>query len=127
MKSICPVVLAQSKAYFQGLSIKYPKLRQNYLGDVTYKRNIVQPHILTSQECETRYVCVRNYCKLLEVAVESDCVYPSIEDIAYGMGEMLGRLHWCVGYDGRDVEFIMGGASFSGVAMYIIDCNQVCR
>ena len=57
------------------------------------------------------------YRKLLEVAIESDYVYPSIEDIAYGMGEMLGRLHWCAGYDGRDVEFVMGGASFSGMAM----------
>jgi len=41
------------------------------------------------------------------------------------MGEMLGRLHWRAGYDGRDVEFVMGGASFSGVAMYIIDFNQM--
>ena len=69
---------------------------------------------------------VSRYRKLLEVTVEGDCVYPSVEDIAYGMGEMLGRLHWRAGYDGRDVEFVMGGASFSGVAMYIIDFNQVC-
>ncbi|KAI0273912.1 hypothetical protein BGY98DRAFT_997769 [Russula aff. rugulosa BPL654] len=61
---------------------------------------------------------VSRYRKLLEAAVEGYCVYPSVEDIAYGMGEMLG-------YDGRDVEFIMGGASFSGVAMYIIDFNQM--
>jgi len=70
---------------------------------------------------------VSRYHKLLGVAVEGDCVYPSVEDIAYGMGEMLGPLHWRAGYDGRDVEFVMGGASFSGVAMYIIDFNQVCR
>ena len=70
---------------------------------------------------------VSRYRKLLEVTVEGNCVYPSVEDIAYGMGEMLGCLHWRVGYDGRDVEFVMGGASFSGVAMYIIDFNQVCR
>lgn len=53
--------------------------------------------------------------------------YPTVEDIVYGMGEMLGYLHWHVGYDGRDVEFIMGGASFSGIAMNIIDFNQVRR
>ena len=53
--------------------------------------------------------------------------HPTVDDIAYGMGEMLGRLHWCGGYDGRDVEFVMGGASFSGVAMQVIDFNQVCR
>jgi len=69
---------------------------------------------------------VSRYRKLLEVTVEGHCVYPSIEDIAYGMGEMLGRLHWHAGYDGRDIEFVMGGASFSGVTMYIIDFNQVC-
>ncbi|KAM6497601.1 hypothetical protein JOM56_005549, partial [Amanita muscaria] len=46
---------------------------------------------------------VSRYRKLLEVAVD---VYPSVEDIAYGMGEMLGRLHWHAGY-GRDVEFVI--------------------
>ena len=60
---------------------------------------------------------VSRYRKLLEVAGEGDSIYPSVEDIAYGMGEMLSRLHSRVGYDGRDVEFIMGGAFFSGVAM----------
>ena len=66
---------------------------------------------------------VSRYRKLLEVAGEGNSVYPSVEDIAYGMGEMLGRLHSRVGYDGYDVEFVMGGASFIGVAMYIIDFN----
>ena len=71
---------------------------------------------------------VSRYHKLLEVAVEEGhCLYPSVEDIAYGMGETLGHLHWRAGYDGRDIEFIMGGESFSGVALYIIDFNQVCR
>jgi hypothetical protein len=69
---------------------------------------------------------VSRYRKMLDVAVDGDCEYPSVEDIVYGMGEMLGRLHWHAGYDGRDVEFVMGGASFSGVSMYIIDFNQVC-
>jgi hypothetical protein len=69
---------------------------------------------------------VSRYRKMLDVAVDGDCEYPSVEDIAYGMGEMLGRLHWHAGYDGRDVEFVMGGASFSGVTMYTIDFNQVC-
>lgn len=53
--------------------------------------------------------------------------YPTVDDIVYGMGEMLARLHWYGGYDGRDIEFIMGGASFSGVAMHVIDFNQVSR
>ena len=29
------------------------------------------------------------------------------------MGEILGCLHWRAGNDGRDVEFVRGGASFS--------------
>ena len=70
---------------------------------------------------------VFRYRKLLEVVEDAVALYPSVEDIAYGMDEMLGCLHWRIGYDGRDVEFVMGGASFSGVAMYIIDYNQVCR
>ena len=48
-----------------------------------------------------------------------------MDEIAEGMGEMLGHLHWRGGYDGRDIEFIMGGRGFSGVAMYVIDFNQV--
>ena len=47
-----------------------------------------------------------------------------IEDIASGMEEMLGRLNWLEGYDGRDVEFVMGGASCSGVSM---SYDRVCR
>jgi hypothetical protein len=56
---------------------------------------------------------------------EDECGYPDIQDILFGMGEMLGRLHWRAGYDARDVEFVMGGASFSGVALFVIDFNQV--
>jgi hypothetical protein len=68
---------------------------------------------------------VSRYRHMREAARVDD--YPTVDDIVCGMGEMLGHLHWRGGYDGRDVEFIMGGASFSGVAMNIIDFNQVCR
>ncbi|KAI5987623.1 hypothetical protein EDD15DRAFT_2199361 [Pisolithus albus] len=51
--------------------------------------------------------------------------YPSVEEIVYGMGEMLGRLHWLAGNDGRDIEFVLGGIAFSGVSFYVIDFNQV--
>lgn len=54
-----------------------------------------------------------------------ECGYPDVQEIVFGMGEMLGRLHWRAGYDARDVEFVMGGASFSGVALFVIDFNQV--
>ena len=52
--------------------------------------------------------------------------YPDVEDIAYGMGEMLGRLHGHAGYDGRDIEFVLGGRGFSDMSFYVIDFNQVC-
>jgi hypothetical protein len=68
---------------------------------------------------------VSRYKRVMEAAHDGD--YPTVDDIVCGMGEMLGLLHWRVGYDGRDVEFVMGGASFSGVVMNIIDFNQVRR
>ena len=68
---------------------------------------------------------VSRYRRMVEALDVLD--YPTVDDIVYGMGEMLGRLHWRGGYDGRDIEFIMGGASFSGVAMHVIDFNQVSR
>jgi hypothetical protein len=52
--------------------------------------------------------------------------YPSVEDIAYSMGEMLGRLHGR-GYDGRDIEFVLGGRGFSDMSFCVIDFNQVSR
>jgi hypothetical protein len=66
---------------------------------------------------------VSRYRQLLDAAKGND--YPSLDEIATGMGEMLGHLHWRSGYDGRDIEFVMGGASFSGVVMNVIDFNQV--
>jgi hypothetical protein len=51
--------------------------------------------------------------------------YPSLDKIAIGMEKMLGCLHWHSGLNGHDIEFIMGGASFSGVMMNVIDFNQV--
>jgi hypothetical protein len=66
---------------------------------------------------------VSRYRQLLDAAKGDD--YPSLDEVATDMGEMLGRLHWCSGFDGCDIEFVMGGASFSGVVMNVIDFNQV--
>jgi len=60
------------------------------------------------------------------LAAVPDAGLPAPEAISHGMGEMLGRLHWRAGYDGRDIEFVLGGVSFSGVESYVIDFNQVC-
>ena len=64
---------------------------------------------------------VSRYRKLWEMAAYT---LPSKK---LGLGETLGCVHWRAGYDGRDVEFVMDGASFSGLVMYMIDFNQVCR
>ncbi|KIM47499.1 hypothetical protein M413DRAFT_6825 [Hebeloma cylindrosporum] len=66
---------------------------------------------------------VSRYTRIMEAA--PDEYHLSVDDIVYGMGDMLGRLHWLGGYDGRDVEFVMGGASISGITVYTIDFNQL--
>ncbi|KAI6101439.1 hypothetical protein EDD16DRAFT_1650482 [Pisolithus croceorrhizus] len=66
---------------------------------------------------------VARYRRILENSCAGE--YPSVEDITFGMGEMLGRLHWCAGYDGRDIEFVLGGIAFSAISFYVIDFNQV--
>ena len=52
---------------------------------------------------------------------------PSAEEVALEIGEMLGRIHWHGGYDGRDIEFVMGGDGLAGFKFYVIDFNQVCH
>ncbi|KAJ7444916.1 hypothetical protein FB451DRAFT_74248 [Mycena latifolia] len=46
------------------------------------------------------------------------------EEIASGMGEMLGKIHWLGGFDARDVEFVMAGSD-SYIRFFIIDFNQM--
>ncbi|SJL14608.1 uncharacterized protein ARMOST_18071 [Armillaria ostoyae] len=50
---------------------------------------------------------------------------PGAEIVAEAMGHMLGRIHICGGYDGRDIEFVLGGNGFSGFTFYVIDFNQM--
>lgn len=66
---------------------------------------------------------VARYQRILENDPAGE--YPSVEDIMFGMGEILGHLHCCTGYDGRDIEFALGGMAFSGISFYVIDFNQV--
>ena len=70
---------------------------------------------------------VNRYRMIKESDHADECGYPDVQEIVFGMGEMLGRFHWRAGYDARDVEFVMGGASFSGVTLFVIDFNQVCH
>ena len=50
---------------------------------------------------------------------------PSVLDVAWGMGLMLGRLHVVGGCDARGVEFVLGGDGGAGCSFYILDFNQV--
>lgn len=65
------------------------------------------------------------YGELVDEAEE--CV--DVEEVVDGMGEMLARIHWGLGYDARDIEWVMGGDSNSqvmgAVGYYLIDFNQV--
>ncbi|TFK61448.1 hypothetical protein BDN72DRAFT_849677 [Pluteus cervinus] len=50
---------------------------------------------------------------------------PSAEEIASGMGALLSLIHWRAGYDARDIEFVLSGDGWSGLAFYAIDFNQM--
>lgn len=49
-----------------------------------------------------------------------------LNEVAGGMSEMLGRIHWIAGYDGRDIEFVRAGSGM-GVRYYVLDFNQMSR
>ncbi|KAF8904047.1 hypothetical protein CPB84DRAFT_1960881 [Gymnopilus junonius] len=74
---------------------------------------------------------VSRYRKILETVEGTRSAnlafFSTVDEIAKGMGEMLGCIYWLGGYDGRDIEFVMGGANFSGITMAVIDFNQVHR
>ncbi|RPD62716.1 hypothetical protein L226DRAFT_324399 [Lentinus tigrinus ALCF2SS1-7] len=50
---------------------------------------------------------------------------PPAEEVAEGMGEMLGWMHNRAGADARDVEFVLGGDGAGGYTFFVIDFNQV--
>ncbi|KAK0496408.1 hypothetical protein EDD18DRAFT_205980 [Armillaria luteobubalina] len=52
---------------------------------------------------------------------------PNAQVVAEAMGNMLGRIHFHGGYDGRDIEFVLGGNGYSGFEFYVIDFNQMRR
>ncbi|KAH9850602.1 hypothetical protein C2E23DRAFT_861121 [Lenzites betulinus] len=56
---------------------------------------------------------------------DADTLSP-LEDVAAGMGAILSRIHWQVGYDGREIEFVVAGSGIPGCARYyLIDFNQM--
>ena len=54
----------------------------------------------------------------------------SCEILAASMGTALARIHFVAGFDGRDVEFVLGGAAHHAnvePAFFVIDFNQMRR
>lgn len=50
---------------------------------------------------------------------------PSPAQVAFGMGETLGRLHFAVNVDARDIEFVLGSTGEEISEYYCFDFNQV--
>lgn len=50
---------------------------------------------------------------------------PSAAQVAFGMGETLGRLHFAAKLDGRDIEFVLGSVGEEISEYYCLDFNQV--
>lgn len=65
--------------------------------------------------------------RLLDEALreEGRAGLPDSSEVCRGMGEVLGKLHWTAGTNGRDVELVLGGDEQDGVQCEILDYNQV--
>ena len=50
---------------------------------------------------------------------------PTLEEVAFGMGELLAKLHWAVGINGKDMELVLSGNTLHGTQCYALDFNQV--
>ncbi len=48
---------------------------------------------------------------------------PSVHEVAWGMGEMLARLHYRASVDARDVEFVLGGDGGAGTSTRYAACS----
>lgn len=60
----------------------------------------------------------------MEIMEKKHIPMPTAREVSFGMGEMLGQIHWTGGYDARDIEFVMGGTGLSGITLYCIDFNS---
>jgi hypothetical protein len=50
---------------------------------------------------------------------------PSVEELCKAMGDMLGRVHWGAGVNGRDAELCLAGDGSGGLRLVIFDWNMV--
>ena len=101
----------------QAYTVPYPSLCRLYFGKQLQNTG-------TFVNSNNFPIDVARYQAILDSKGDS-VPFLSVEEIATGMGKILGRIHWTCGYDGRDIEFVMGGDGYSGVSYHVIDFNQV--
>lgn len=53
--------------------------------------------------------------------------FPTIRQLAGGMGRVLATLHWGVGVDAADIELVLGGNCQHREQPYVLDYNQCAR
>lgn len=63
------------------------------------------------------------YAKLA-TALAGTIDLPRVEDVAYGMGDVLAHLHFGAGIDGSDAELVIAGGKYHQARCYIFDLNQ---
>ncbi|KAK0452871.1 uncharacterized protein EV420DRAFT_627649 [Desarmillaria tabescens] len=110
----------RSQFYPSGVPAKGPLLFRLYFGK-DFTDNRPSRFINTSHF----FLDVARYRQLASSEGGTAGDLPSTEIVAEAMGNMLGRIHICGGYDARDIEFVLGGNGFSGFAFYVIDFNQM--
>ncbi|KAF1988139.1 hypothetical protein K402DRAFT_391910 [Aulographum hederae CBS 113979] len=71
-----------------------------YLGKRRFPRSTLPPRMFS----------LRNFNLCVDMIEELDCNMDEYRAIAETMGQALAHLHWTVGTDARDVEFVLGGA-----------------
>lgn len=121
MQRVHPVPLAASRF------IKKAFLPEGYQNDASvhlcrlYFGKILKP---------SRFVNLTNfqldrdrYLKLQQAL--SQAYLPDPEELCFEMGYTLGVIHWDCRYDGRDIEFVLGGDGVSGLRFHVLDFNQV--
>lgn len=98
-------------------TIEPPRMCRLYLGKILRPSESVNSMINFP-------IDIARYTTLLRVFEGGELI--GLDQVAGGMGEMLGRVHWVAGYDGRDIEFVMAGSGL-GVRYYVLDFNQMRR
>ena len=63
------------------------------------------------------------YDRTVEIATVLE--HASTAQIMGEMGRMLARIHHVAGFDGRDIEFVLGGADHKKPCYFCIDFNQM--